>query len=369
MSLSRTAIVGAGVAGLVCARELHGHAEVVVFDKARGAGGRTSTRRNGEHRFDHGAQFITARDDRFRAEVRRWVEGGVAALWRPRWKVLGEAEDRAATPATAMAAARADDMGSDTSQEVERFVGTPGMSAIAGELARGTKVQLESRVARMLWDDGGWRLLGDPGANDEPQDLGWFDRVLFAIPAPQAVPLLAGVPWMQRRIQMVEMTPCLAVMVVLPEALALEWDVLSLRGDAAQVLSWVARNDSKARRPQSSSYVLHASPAFSAAHIDADAREIESSMLRAFAELTGRDLRPRHTELHRWRFARATAPLIDRLRADVESDGNLEAPCIYDGELGLGVCGDWVTGERVEDAYLSGLALAQSVVDWHRESA
>jgi renalase len=54
-------IVGAGMAGLACARRLAdtGHAPVVL-DKGRGIGGRVATRRVGDLQFDHGAQYVNA---------------------------------------------------------------------------------------------------------------------------------------------------------------------------------------------------------------------------------------------------------------------------------------------------------------------
>ena len=60
------AIVGAGMAGIACARTLvqAGH-RVTVFDKSQGLGGRMSTRGSAFGTFDHGAQYFTVRDDRF----------------------------------------------------------------------------------------------------------------------------------------------------------------------------------------------------------------------------------------------------------------------------------------------------------------
>ena len=64
---SSIAVVGAGIAGIACARTLMqaGH-RVTVFEKSAGAGGRMSTRRTEFGGFDHGAQYFTVRDARFR---------------------------------------------------------------------------------------------------------------------------------------------------------------------------------------------------------------------------------------------------------------------------------------------------------------
>ena len=51
------AVIGAGVSGLSVANELSNlKREVVVFEKARGVGGRLATRRFLDSVFDHGAQ-------------------------------------------------------------------------------------------------------------------------------------------------------------------------------------------------------------------------------------------------------------------------------------------------------------------------
>ena len=86
------AIVGAGIAGLACAELLarEGHA-VQLFEKGRGPGGRLSTRRVetslGEATFDHGAQYLSPRDQEFHAQLEAWEQLGVVAPWPP--KVLG----------------------------------------------------------------------------------------------------------------------------------------------------------------------------------------------------------------------------------------------------------------------------------------
>ena len=66
MAGARVAVIGAGIAGLACARELaRADARVTVFERSRGLGGRLGTRRQGNLAFDHGAQYITSRSHSF----------------------------------------------------------------------------------------------------------------------------------------------------------------------------------------------------------------------------------------------------------------------------------------------------------------
>ena len=115
-------------------------------------------------------------------------------------------------------------------------------------------------------------------------------------------------------------------------------------------LAWVARNVSKPGRPKGECWVLHATPEWSAEQLEASPEHVAEQLLSAFADALGRALPPvAFRSAHRWRFARTADPL--------------GASHLWDGELGLGVCGDWTHGSRVEDAYTSGEALARALVN------
>ena len=86
--MKTVAIVGAGMAGLSCAAALKtAGASITLFDKSRGPGGRMSTRRSAHRRYDHGAQYFTARDPDFQAVVARWTADGLVAPWTGRLAV------------------------------------------------------------------------------------------------------------------------------------------------------------------------------------------------------------------------------------------------------------------------------------------
>ena len=79
---SDVVIIGAGIAGLAAARCLQvAGRSVRVIEKGRGVGGRMATRRIGDARFDHGAQFFTVRSDQFAATVARAETAGAVTPW------------------------------------------------------------------------------------------------------------------------------------------------------------------------------------------------------------------------------------------------------------------------------------------------
>jgi predicted NAD/FAD-dependent oxidoreductase len=114
-------------------------------------------------------------------------------------------------------------------------------------------------------------------------------------------------------------------------------------------LSWIARNNSKPGRGPAESWVLHAGPAWSGAHLDDSPEAIASTLTGEFEQLVGLGaLRPVHTDAHRWRYALPPDPLA--------------AGALWDAENRLAVCGDWCRGARIEGAVLSGIAAAGRVL-------
>jgi predicted NAD/FAD-dependent oxidoreductase len=317
-------VVGAGLAGLSAARRLSERGvEVVVFEKARGPGGRTSTRRAEGYAFDHGAQYFTCRDRAFEALVRGWLDSGVAAEWKPRIATL----DRGVTR--------------PVSESTKRYVGVPRMSSLGRDLAGGLRVELGVRIQTVTAEAAGWCLQTGQG------EVGCFDGVLVATPAPQAVPLLAGAPEMAERVDQVEMEPCWAVMVTFAAPLETDFDAAWI---SSSPLAWIARNASKPGRPEGECWVLHASPEWTAANVDEPADRTARALLEALAAALRLDL-PTHrfAGAHRWLYARTSRPL--------------GAPFLYDPAARIGACGDWGAGGQVESAVLSGAKIAHAVLE------
>jgi hypothetical protein len=318
------AIVGAGMAALVCAATLtkQGFA-VEVFDKGRRPGGRIATRRTPFGCFDHGAQYFTANDAHFRA----WTEEGKAAGMVARW-------DGAVAAVFAGCVQR-------TGDTEQRWVGVPGMSGLAAHLAASLAIRSELRIAGLVRNGDAWRLLGHDGAA-----VGKANIVIIAVPAPQAVELLRASPRLARRAAEAILQPCWAVMLGYAAPLPVAFDGALVNGGP---LSWICRNTSKPGRPGDEAWVVHASPDWSRDHLEDDGSAICDALRWAFAEATGVEApTPVFMAAHRWRFARVATPL--------------GTPCLFDDERMIGACGDWCLGANIEAAFRSGQAMAETIL-------
>jgi len=341
----RTAIVGAGMAGITAARTLAqaGH-EVLLLDKHHSPGGRMSTRLTEFGGFDHGAQFFTVTDERFKAALALQPE--LIAQWRvPTVRVLD-------TLGQALASA--------SPVEKARWVGVRGMNELLRQwalpLADGSLNASSHYHAQVVGIERDalhpeqWQLRC-AGAAGAQQVIGGLDRVLLALPAPQAQALLrasALAPAWVTALDAVQTAPCWTLMLAFAQAAPGGAEPFGPPWHAASSdhhrIRWVARENSKPGRAAIERWTVQASPQWSAEHLEDDAERVKAKLLKGFAEVTGIRAEPTLAQVHRWRYA--------------QTQHALGQPFLYDAAAGLGLCGDWCLGYRVENAFVSGLELA-----------
>ncbi|MEM6257837.1 MAG: FAD-dependent oxidoreductase [Planctomycetota bacterium] len=323
------AIIGGGIAGASAGQQLSRQgASVTVFDKGRGPGGRCATRRHASYSFDHGAQYFTARDPRFRRQVAAWATEGTVARWRPR---MGEL-----TPA-----------GYEPTRQKKMWVGTPGMNAIGRAMLEPLNARFGSLITSIDHDEQGWSLRDHQG-----QGYGRYDQLLVTVPAPQAGPLLGDhFPEASDAAHHATMLPCWSLMLAFDKPIDLPFDAAKIAGQGP--ISWLARNSSKPGRRHGGMdcWVVQADHAWSRGHIEFSTRQALDKLLDDFARVCAickvAFTRPVHADAHRWRYALAVP--------DAARD------CMLNADNGLAVAGDWLAGGRVETAWLSGLAAAEAL--------
>ncbi|HKB53951.1 MAG TPA: FAD-dependent oxidoreductase [Ramlibacter sp.] len=341
----KIAVVGGGIAGLACARTLAraGH-DVTVLEKNAVAGGRTASRDTPFGSFDSGAQYFTVRDERFervlaatQAARKRWSANAVRVL--DEYGRVVEAAVPALEP---------------------HWVGVPRMDALAFQwaqpLAAGGGVHLCARVTRIepdALDKRRWQL-HTAGPQDTVHVSSGFDAVLLAIPHALAGGLLRQsnvAPQLTERIADVDVAPCWTLMLAFPQAVQPALTHLGPQWNAAHSthhrIAWVARESSKPGRGAIERWTVQASPGWSLEHLEDDQARAQAKLLKAFAEVTGIRAEPAFAQVHRWLWARTQRPLGESH--------------LWDHRSGLGLCGDWCLGCRLEDAFVSGLELALAV--------
>ncbi len=314
------AIIGAGLAGLSCARALLAAGRAVrLYDKGRAAGGRMATKRldvAGETiRIDHGAQYLTARNPDF-----------------------------AALLATT---------GAQSWPDAQRFVPVPAMTALPRALAEGLELSAGRHVAGLEATQGGWLLHhlpadmvrpGKPLPAMEPDVDGPFEAVVVTAPAPQAAELLAPVaPGLAELLADVVYAPCWTWLA----AFAAPLDLPDVLRPESGPIGWAARNNAKPGRDAMEAWVVQASPEWSRAHLEDDAHSIGAALRAALPAPAGVP-EPLAQATHRWRYS-----LVEQA---------LDRPCVWDRGRGLGLAGDFCLAGRAEAAWISGRALAEAIL-------
>jgi hypothetical protein len=337
------AVVGAGIAGVACARTLlqAGH-QVTVFEREAAAGGRMASEATPFGRFDSGAQYFTVRDPRFARALE--VAPQLCKPWSANLVRVLDPHGRVAEAALPA--------------RESHWVAQPGMDALVAAWAAplGDNLVTRTRVAHIekdTLDAGRWQLRTS-GADDSQHVYSGFDAVLLAVPPGRTRALLGDgklSATLSEKIEPVRIAPCWTLMIAFPQANQPTLSHLGPQWNAARSthhrVAWLARESSKPGRDRIERWTLQASAAWSQEHLRDDEGRVAAKLLRAFAEITGVRAEPSHAQARCWPEAQTQVPV--------------GAPHLWDAERRLGVAGDWCTGHRVEDAFLSGLTLALKV--------
>lgn len=325
----QVAVIGAGIAGMSAAAQLtRAGVATQVFDKARGPGGRTASRRQDSLRFDHGAPYFEVQDPSFAEVVSQWEKQDLVSRW------VTEAATKSANK--------------QSQAPLDAFVALPKMSALARAIGDGVACHYSTRIASLSPHPQGWLL------TDTESQSYIAKQVLLTAPPPQTLELLADhAPELSAALGRVEVCPDWTLMLSgHPELLPTQLGQLYFQDHPC--LAKLTAEHRKPQRPQAPAWTLHANTAWSRTHEEAEPQWVIEQLCAALSQNLEQPLNFETIKAHRWRYARVRNNL---------KESYLGAP-----QAKLFYAGDACKNGDLESAYLSGIAAAKAIEAQMRQS-
>jgi renalase len=337
----RVAVIGAGVGGLSCARELRlrGY-EPVVFEANDRLGGRCSSRSTRVGSFDDAAQAINGptrlasyamqRPGEL-AAVHPWTIPATPAEDEPKGKDRDKDEDEAE---------------SSRSLKLMGMVGVPSMLALASAMASPLDLRLNTPIMQAQRVGTRWVLRGAEGDIDEE-----FQTLVLALPAPLALPLARESAGVAAALRAVRYRSRWVLLLGTERAVGLPGYREFQGSPIERVAAMHSKPGRSAKAPQR--WFVEADELWSLQHEHDDAETVAELLLTNFRAHAGRAVIPNFLCAHQWRHAFVQTP--------ASMPGQTES--LWDGEARLGVCGDSVVASQVDAVHRSGVALAGQVAE------
>lgn len=325
--MKKVAIIGAGIAGLTCASELQCRGvQVEVFEKSRGPGGRSSTKRWDQTSgigIDMGVPYIVKAQTKPLAVsvITSLLDAGAICEWRVNQKLNGQVES------------------------FDAYVGIPRMTAVVSALSNGLTLHRQARVTGISYNET-WSLF------TESSSYHHFDAVVLAIPAPQVI-LIEGVDdAIVNAAQSIQFSATNTLMLEMQSPMWFD-DIDIVQVNGPKILSIIADYRKPGRNRGRFTYAVHSQPGWATNQFDTQSPDhILDDMLTDALTTTNRSTRlVMHAKLHRWKYAYLNGP--------AES---LQCGYIRSTQSPLFACGDWCQGHTIANAFESGYLLAHNML-------
>jgi renalase len=277
----RIAIIGAGISGLTLARNLRNFADIFVFEKARGVGGRMSTRYADPFYFDHGAHTFTARTKLFQYFLKPYIENGTIAEWKGEMINL--------------------EIGKKAEKFLcvePHFVASPNMNSLCKKMSEGINIHFSNEVFPLaMKQPNGWNLF-----TSEHISLGTFDWVISTAPPEQTLSLFGEHMIPKSSLHSSKMHACYSLMIGINKPWDKEWIVGKVHKNPIQ--SILINSTKPGRNKAVTAIVAHSCKFWADTHIDQDIGKVQEFLLAQFEKVSRIDYSSAdYISTHRWKYA------------------------------------------------------------------
>ena len=314
-------VLGSGIAGSTIANLLSKKYSVHVFDKARGPGGRSSNKRfKNNLSFDHGVQYISPKSKPFIKYIQKLYKNKILKSW--------------------------DDNHLDFTFEKKplskKYIGRKANNDLVKYNLKNIKQSFASPIEKINFKKYFWEITLKNKSKHQ------FKSLIITCPFPQLKKLARN--YLDKKILKlkVQMQPNITVMLALKNQKTLPISSIKFNDD---ILAWVANENSKKRfKSNINLWTLQATLKWSKKTINRykTDKSIMKQLIARFIKLTGFEKNKIiFKRIHGWKYS-----------YNYEKTPYLS---IWNKKINLGVCGDWLNGPKVENAWLSANDLAKKI--------
>jgi len=314
-------VLGSGIAGSTIANLLSKKYSVHVIDKARGPGGRSSNKRfKNNLSFDHGVQYISPKSKPFIKYIHKLHKNKILKSW--------------------------DDNHLDFTFEKKpfstKYIGRKANNDLVKYNLKNIKQSFASPIEKIDFKKYFWEITLKNKSKYQ------FKSLIITCPFPQLKKLAKN--YLNKNILKlkVQMQPNITVMLALKNQKTLPISSIKFSDD---ILAWAANENSKKRfKSNINLWTLQATLKWSKKTINKykNDKSIMSQLITRFIKLTGfKKNKIIFKRIHGWKYS-----------YNYEKTPYLS---IWNKKINLGVCGDWLNGPKVENAWLSANDLAKKI--------
>jgi len=308
--MNEIAIIGAGFSSAVLSYYLRND-DVIMFEKARGPGGRSSTRKvDGVGVFDHGLQYITPKSKEFLEFIKNL---SLVKKWNGTFVELGNIIS--------------------VISSTDKYIGINGNNDFVKSILNLDQCKFNHKIINIEYKSDHWQLTTDKDQQFQSKKL------ILTMPQEQTNDLIRGTG-IDFEIKEHTMKPCFTMM------LALQGEHCQHAGyiiKNSSILSWCANESSKQRELNNKNLTLvtvQSSEAYAFQNYKryrADKALILDEMLHEFLRLFQIDNNHvTHKDVHGWLYAFSE---------------NESGSVYWDKHKQIGITGDWISGGRAEDSW------------------
>ena len=319
--MNKTVIIGSGFSSAVLTKVLDQNSNLLIYDKSRGPGGRSSTRRV-EHigLFDHGLQYISPTIKEFDFFLNQNLKSSIKE-WSGNFRIF---ED-------------------NKTIDSKKYIGKLGNNSFVKDLLS-TKVEYLKELVGLERRNNKWTL---QFKDKDTQDC---ERLILTIPLEQCQKITNSLN-LNLNFEG-SMEPNLTAMIAFNKPLKIPFNGIKFQKNP--ILGWAGNESSKLRIGNNKNlelWTLQSSLDFAKkyCHIYRDKKEeVLKLMIQEFLNLFEiKNVEISHKDIHGWLYAFKIKDFFNKF--------------YWNKDINLGICGDWMCGPKVEDAWSSATLLANQI--------